>query len=323
MPYEYEHILREKAESFIKTLLQAGIDVDPYPSMSGEYLIKITVLDKGYINIYYKPTKDSFLLKLHELSDETLHSAIEACWNGKTIDTQETLNKASISAYQAYVDGSFIDECVGYGAVILKDNVEIKRFSGYVTEYTEQNQIVGELRATMEVIDWCKQNNITQIDIYYDFRGIEKWATGAWRAKNEATQAYARFMKSSKVRIHWHKVDSHTGVYWNDIADELAKQGAHSQEKDSTTEKSEAMTIAEQKALEFVAYLAEHDIDAQFVDTYNNQFARISIQGGYFDLYNTKKRTLSPYLHDFKDSDNLKQQIEDYWQQFHNGNYDD
>jgi ribonuclease HI len=33
-------------------------------------------------------------------------------------------------------------------------------------------------------------------------------------------------MQRCPVKVKWHKVRSHTGVKWNDIADELAKQGA-------------------------------------------------------------------------------------------------
>lgn len=53
MPYKFENELREKAEDFIKALIQAGIDIEPFPAMFRDYLVKITVAQSGYINIYY------------------------------------------------------------------------------------------------------------------------------------------------------------------------------------------------------------------------------------------------------------------------------
>jgi ribonuclease HI len=63
------------------------------------------------------------------------------------------------------------------------------------------------------------------VDIFYDYAGVENWATKRWQAKNEFTQAYAAFVRESGIRVYWHKVKSHSGDYWNDRADELAKQG--------------------------------------------------------------------------------------------------
>ena len=314
MAYKFEEELREKAQLFVKTLLQAGIPVEPNPAMFRDYMVKLTVKSTGYISIYYSPKQASFSLKLHELRDSQLASQIEACWNGEDAQTGEI---SSNQGYRAYVDGSYINGFVGYGAVILDQEREIIRFSGSVEDHVEQRQVVGELQATMQVLSWCEENSIANIEVFYDYEGIQKWATGEWRANNVATQHYQQMVQTSSVQVGWHKVKSHTGIRWNDVVDELAKQGALAQSSD-TAQPEDVLVTLEQKALGFVVFLANQNVEAKHTQIYNEQYARIVIEGGYFDLYNTRKRPMSPYLHNFKDAV-FQKRIEQLWQQFHLG----
>jgi len=314
MPYKCEEELREKAETFIPLLLQVGIAVEPYPAMFRDYVVKLTVNGSGYISIYYSPKQQSFSLKLHELRDTRLVPQIEACWKGNSINSDESLPN---EGYQAYVDGSYINGSVGYGAVILHQNQEIKRFWGSVEHNVEQRQVVGELEATMQVLTWCRENNILDIEVFYDYEGIQKWAAGEWRANTAATQHYQRIVQASPVRVIWQKVKSHSGVRWNDVVDELAKQGALTQSKDASQTDDPVASLV-QKALNFVIFLAAQGVDAEYTQIYNEQYARLIVQHGYFDLYNTRKRPMSPYIHNFKD-DAFQKHIEHLWQQFHLG----
>ena len=314
MTYKFEEELREKAQTIIQVLLKAGIPVEPYPTMFRDYMVKLAVNGAGYISIYYSPKQQSFSLKLHELRDTRLVPQIEACWQGDSINSDESLPNES---YQAYVDGSYINGSVGYGAVILHQNQEIKRFSGSVEHDVEQRQVVGELQATMQVLAWCEENNIMDIEIFYDYEGIQKWAAGEWRANTTATQRYQRIVQASPVSVAWKKVKSHSGVRWNDVVDELAKQGALAQSKDAS-QTDDLVAALEQKVRNFVTFLADQGIDAEYTQIYNEQYARIIIERGYFDLYNTRKRPMSPYTHNFKD-DAFQKHIERLWQKFHLG----
>jgi hypothetical protein len=61
-------------------------------------------------------------------------------------------------------------------------------------------------------------------------------------------------------------------------------------------------------------------IDARFDRVYNEQFARVYIlmgdaTVGTFDLYNTRKKRLSPYVHNFRD-EALKLRVETLWREF-------
>ena len=62
--------------------------------------------------------------------------------------------------------------------------------------------------------------------IYFDYQGLESWATGAWRTKLPFTQAYAQAVSESGLTIHWVKVKAHSGNPENDLVDQLAKEGA-------------------------------------------------------------------------------------------------
>ncbi len=130
------------------------------------------------------------------------------------------------SGHRAYVDGSFINGRVGYGAVILRGDEVVTELCGEVVAYRESRQVAGELAAVMRVVDYCKVHGIPQVDIYYDYAGVEMWAIGRWKTNLPMTQAYQQYMKRSPVNVRFHKVRSHSNDKWNDYADALARTGA-------------------------------------------------------------------------------------------------
>ena len=69
-------------------------------------------------------------------------------------------------------------------------------------------------------------NGFRSIEIRYDYEGIEKWVTGAWKSKTELTQKYAAAMRKwgAGIRLQFTKVTAHTNVYYNEMADQLAKE---------------------------------------------------------------------------------------------------
>jgi ribonuclease H-related protein len=225
MPSQYEKELRAKANAFLTALAGAGKTAQIDDKSLRDYSLALRV-GSLVATIYYSPKR-----KEYTLSPASLPKSILDVW--ENLEAVKIVKPKSISSaktpYQAYVDGSYHAQkrTVGYGAIILKNgSEELARFLGRVDEYTESRQVGGELAATMRVIQWCQQEKIEAIDIYYDYKGIEAWARGTWKAEKEMTQAYAQFMRESGVKVHWHKVESHTGDYWNEIVDKLAKEGA-------------------------------------------------------------------------------------------------
>ncbi|WP_295815580.1 ribonuclease H family protein [uncultured Veillonella sp.] len=131
----------------------------------------------------------------------------------------------------AYIDGSYNKETntVGAGGVIfLNGNRETFSFSSIDERYTSFWNVAGELLAAMHVMKYAVDNGISKCSLYYDYMGIELWATKGWKCNNALTQEYAAFYDSIKdrVRVHFHKVAAHTGDTYNEMADALAKQGA-------------------------------------------------------------------------------------------------
>lgn len=131
----------------------------------------------------------------------------------------------------AYVDGSF-DEKIGkyaFGCVILTPEGEtIRRFgNGDNPQSMALRNVTGEMLGAMYAVKWCGKYGYSAIEICYDYMGIEMWATGGWKAKNELTQKYAAFMREHgrKLHISFRKIAAHTGDRYNEEADQLARTG--------------------------------------------------------------------------------------------------
>ena len=80
---------------------------------------------------------------------------------------------------------------------------------------------MGSMAAVEKALDL----GLTELTIYYDYKGIEMWATGEWKRNKQGTIAYHNFMQqiSSKLKIAFVKVKGHSNDKYNDLADRLAK----------------------------------------------------------------------------------------------------
>ncbi len=131
----------------------------------------------------------------------------------------------------AYVDGSFNPEIGKYafGLVLIHPSGYIEELSGSgdSPEAVSQRNVSGEMIASMLAVKWAIVNEYNSLDIYYDYKGIECWVTGEWKAKNDLTQKYRDFMQSKNkfINIRFFKVAAHTNVKYNEMADKLAKKG--------------------------------------------------------------------------------------------------
>lgn len=85
--------------------------------------------------------------------------------------------------------------------------------------------VAGEIMGAKKAMKFCIENNIKNIDIYYDYEGIEKWCTGIWKANKEGTKKYKSYYDSikNKLNIHFFKVKGHSGNKYNELVDKLAK----------------------------------------------------------------------------------------------------
>lgn len=129
----------------------------------------------------------------------------------------------------AYVDGSFSVETkvYSYGIVIFtnegkitltgKDNEE---------ELAEMRNVAGELKGAMEAMKYSLSKGKTTLYLYYDYMGIEQWAKGNWKTNKAGTKAYKEYYDSIKDRLNvvFIKVLAHSGIEYNEEADQLAKK---------------------------------------------------------------------------------------------------
>lgn len=128
----------------------------------------------------------------------------------------------------AYVDGSYNIETKEYGCgvVLFADGREITFSQGFNDEdMALMRNVAGEIEGAKLAMKYCLDNNIEEIDIYYDYEGVEKWCSGAWKTNKEGTIAYKKFYDGIKdrVKVNFVKVKGHSGDKYNDMADRLAK----------------------------------------------------------------------------------------------------
>lgn len=130
----------------------------------------------------------------------------------------------------AYVDGSY-DHSIrhyAFGCVfILPDGrVYTENGNGDNPDSAALRNVTGEMLGAMFAVRFAMVNGFRGIEIRYDYEGIEKWVTGAWKSKTELTQKYAQAMRkwATGIEIIFTKVTAHTNVYYNEMADKLAKE---------------------------------------------------------------------------------------------------
>lgn len=134
----------------------------------------------------------------------------------------------SLEGLHAYIDGSFSEKLneTGYGAVILYNGKIVHTISGKSKKYIDMRNVAGELFAAGMAVKWAVDNNYKDITLHHDYLGIAAWAKGEWKTKQEGTINYKNYIESmkDKVNIRFIKVKSHSGDFYNDMADELAKK---------------------------------------------------------------------------------------------------
>ena len=152
-----------------------------------------------------------------------------------------TTNTSSNPTIAIWVDGSCFPQKdgslrVGWGLLVKKDGKEVYRARGndIPVEALKHRNVAGEIFGILKSLEWCQAQGISKVTLYYDYQGLESWATGAWKAKLPFTQLYAQTVKASGIGIHWIKVKAHSGNPENEIVDQLAKEGAMGQEGGKT-----------------------------------------------------------------------------------------
>lgn len=130
-----------------------------------------------------------------------------------------------------FTDGSFIEGNNYYGSGVFiknKERVYPYAFYGNNPEYIKSRNVAGELAAVMYALNKCIQLNYSEIHLYYDYVGIENWATGTWKCNKNLTKIYKSYYDkcSKNIKVHFHHVKGHSGNEYNELVDKLAKKDA-------------------------------------------------------------------------------------------------
>ena len=148
-------------------------------------------------------------------------------------------NIEEVDGVYAYIDGSFDRTSGIYGSgVVIVDGDEKYEYkhAGNREDYAQLHNVAGELEAAKFVMWYAVDKKIREITLFYDYQGIEAWATGSWEANLTYTQDYVKFYNKVKerVKVNFVKVKAHTGIELNEVVDKLAKEAIEQFKKENT-----------------------------------------------------------------------------------------
>lgn len=130
----------------------------------------------------------------------------------------------------AYIDGSFNPKemIYGCGGFVIdqfgKKHVFMEARSDAAG--VKLRNVAGELLGARKAVEIAKGLKMKRLRIFYDYKGVELWPTGVWKAKGTVTREYADFMREAAkegLKITYNHVKGHSGNPGNEEADTLAK----------------------------------------------------------------------------------------------------
>lgn len=212
----------------------------------------------------------------------------------------------AVSDAVAYVDGSYEDSQkeFSYGLVMFTNGIEKHFAEKYnTTNLVDMRNVAGEIMGAQKAMQYCIDNNLKSLDLYYDYEGIAKWCTGEWKASKLGTKAYKEFFDSIKelLKVNFYKIAAHTGNTYNELADQLAKGALNGNVViDSKKIKEEIMGTASSKSI----YIEQERIDqliseigtAEWADFKTEPLYKVGSQRRCVFVADSKRATLDFYF---------------------------
>lgn len=154
------------------------------------------------------------------------------------LGTEDPLKNKSERNYpldglHCYVDGSFNENLNNYSfALVCVQNGEVLDVDyglGTNPKAVSMRQIGGELLGAIKALLYAEKTRAKEVVIFHDYKGVAYHATGYWKRDNAFSEDYYNWMqnffrKFPDIKVHFVKVDAHTGDEFNEIADGLAKK---------------------------------------------------------------------------------------------------
>ena len=126
------------------------------------------------------------------------------------------------------MDGSFnkATHTYGYGGFLVTDYEKyVLQGADNDAEMATMRNVAGEIKGAEAAVKKAIELGIKELVIYYDYMGIEMWATGAWKRNKAGTIAYHEYIMSVKDKIKLTFVSKRTlRSRGHEEADKLAKQ---------------------------------------------------------------------------------------------------
>lgn len=149
--------------------------------------------------------------------------------SGMKVSGKNTSESGETCSTYAFVDGSFnkATHTYGYGGFLVTDNEKyVLQGADNDAEMATMRNVAGEIKGAEAAVKKAIELGIKELVIYYDYMGIEMWATGAWKRNKAGTIAYHDYIMSvrEQIKLTFVKVKGHSGVEGNEEADKLAKQ---------------------------------------------------------------------------------------------------
>lgn len=220
LPY-LENIYQIPIKVFYKPNTNSFRLVLPEEFEDNEKIIEIFSLISNKFSEFYN---NKSILKNGNIEDKLINEIIENNENKKFIDKNSEILKI-------YIDGSYdeIKKKSGWAFCIV-DNFKIlhKGFGICIETQNDTRQVLAEIYALYKAILFLVEKDIKKALIYYDYKGIENWIKGIWKVKNkEIADIVDRIneeIKNNRIEISFVKIASHTGDYFNELVDKMAKE---------------------------------------------------------------------------------------------------
>lgn len=128
----------------------------------------------------------------------------------------------------AYVDGSYRheDKSYSYGVSMAWAGGKWEDSCRFTGDMAAMRNVAGEILGATVAMKKALELGFSTMKLCYDYAGIEHWAKGEWKCNKKGTIDYKAFYDSIKdrLKVHFVKVEAHTGVEGNERADTLAKE---------------------------------------------------------------------------------------------------
>lgn len=129
-----------------------------------------------------------------------------------------------------YVDGSYdiSTQRFSYGMVVVSGGNVIETSSNVYNDpsFASMRNVTGEIMGAMTAMQYCQDNRIDEVVIYYDYDGIAKWPLREWKTNKDGTRMYVSYYDKMKqnINIQFKHIKSHSGDKYNEMADKLARE---------------------------------------------------------------------------------------------------